>query len=93
MSIMLSCIVIDDEPVALKIASSLVEETSFLKLIGAYQNSIEGVNSILEHEPDIIFLDIQMPDITGLDIIKSLNKRPEIILITSKKNTLLKHLN
>jgi DNA-binding LytR/AlgR family response regulator len=81
----LSCIVIDDEPVALKIASSLVEETSFLKLIGSYQNSIEGVNAILEHEPDIIFLDIQMPEITGFDIIKSLKKKPEIILITSKK--------
>lgn len=85
MSKMLSCIVIDDEPVALKIATALVEETDFLDLIGAYQNAIEGVNAIIEHEPDIIFLDIQMPDISGIDIIKSLSKKPEIILITSKK--------
>lgn len=86
MSQILSCIVVDDEPVALKIVSSLVKKTSFLNLIGEYQSSIEGANAIAELSPDIAFLDIQMPEVTGFDIIKSLDKRPEIILITSNKD-------
>lgn len=85
MSGKLSCIVVDDEPVALKIVTSLVEKTDFLNLVGSYQNSVEGANAIGQLQPDILFLDIQMPEVSGFDIIKSLDKRPEIILITSKK--------
>lgn len=86
MSKQLTCIVVDDEPVALKIVTSLVKKTNFLKLIGEYQDSVEGANAITEQEPDIVFLDIQMPEVSGFDIIKSLDKRPEIILITSNKD-------
>lgn len=82
----LTCIVVDDEPVAIKIVTSLVNKTNFLKLIGGFQDSVEGANAIAEHQPDIIFLDVQMPEVSGFDIIKSLSKRPEIILITSNKD-------
>lgn len=81
----LTCIAIDDEFIALKIITSLIEQAGFLKLLGSYQNSIEGTNAIIELEPDIVFLDVQMPEVSGLDIIKSLNKKPEIILITSQE--------
>ena len=81
----LTCIVVDDEPVAIKIITSLVGKTEFLDLIGAYQDSIEGANAIAKMQPDIIFLDIQMPDVNGFDIINTLIKRPEIIMVTSQK--------
>ncbi|MBU2915138.1 LytR/AlgR family response regulator transcription factor [Reichenbachiella agariperforans] len=80
----LTCVAIDDEFIALKIITSLIDQTGFLTLLGSYQSAVEGTNAIIELEPDIVFLDVQMPEISGLDIIKSLNKKPEIILITSQ---------
>lgn len=81
----LTCIAIDDEFIALKIITSLIEQTGFLTLLGSYQSALEGTNAIIELEPDIVFLDVQMPEVSGLDIVKSLNKKPEIILITSQE--------
>ncbi|RED97425.1 LytR/AlgR family response regulator transcription factor [Marinoscillum furvescens] len=79
-----TCIAIDDDIVALKIISSLIEKTPFLDLVGTYQNSVKGASAILEDKPDIVFLDIQMPDLSGMDILKSLNEKPQIILVTSQ---------
>lgn len=79
----LSCIAIDDEPVALKIIGSLISKTPLLEAVGSFQDPVEGMNFIVENEPDIVFLDVQMPDISGMDLIKSLKKMPQIILVTS----------
>lgn len=83
MSNRLSCIAIDDEPVALKIIASLIEKTATLELLGTFQNPEEGMNFLVQREPDIVFLDVQMPGTSGMDIIKSLTKKPQIILVTS----------
>ncbi|MEO9805466.1 MAG: LytTR family DNA-binding domain-containing protein [Reichenbachiella sp.] len=83
MSLELSCIAIDDEPVALKIITSLIEKTETLELLGTFQNPEEGMNFVVQRQPDIVFLDVQMPGISGMDIIKSLTKKPQIILVTS----------
>lgn len=93
MSKKLTCIAIDDEFIALKIITSLIEQTGFLELLGSYQSALEGTNAIIELEPDIVFLDIQMPEASGLDIIKSLSKKPEIILITSQKKYAVEAFN
>lgn len=79
----LSCIAIDDEPVALKIIKSLIVKTETLNLLGTFQNPEEGLNFLVQEQPDIVFLDVQMPKINGMEIIKSLTKRPQIILVTS----------
>ncbi|MEO9965285.1 MAG: LytTR family DNA-binding domain-containing protein [Reichenbachiella sp.] len=79
----LSCIAIDDEPVALKIIKSLIEKTEVLDLIATFQNPEEGLNFMVKEEPDIVFLDVQMPKVSGMEILKSLRKRPEIIIVTS----------
>ncbi len=81
----LTCIAIDDDMVALKIVSSLVEKTDFLKLVGTYQNSIKGAAAIVELKPDIVFLDVQMPDLTGMEILASLQSKPQVILVTSQE--------
>ncbi|SMD33681.1 two component transcriptional regulator, LytTR family [Reichenbachiella faecimaris] len=93
MSKKLTCVAIDDEFIALKIITSLIEQTGFLELLGSYQNALEGTNAIIELEPDIVFLDIQMPEASGLDIIKSLSKKPEIILITSQEKYAVEAFN
>ncbi|MFH6982488.1 LytR/AlgR family response regulator transcription factor [Marinoscillum luteum] len=86
----LTCIAIDDDMVALKIVSSLVEKTDFLKLVGTYQNSIKGAAAIVELKPDIVFLDVQMPDLTGMEILASLQSKPQVILVTSQEKFAVK---
>lgn len=80
-----TCIAIDDEIVALKIISSLIEKTDILNLIDTYQDASEGAAAILSKKPDIVFLDIQMPQLSGMEILKNLNSKPEIILVTSQE--------
>ncbi len=80
-----TCIAIDDEIVALKIISSLIEKTDALDLIDTYQDASQGASAIISKNPDIVFLDIQMPRLSGMEIIKSLNKKPQIILVTSQE--------
>jgi len=79
-----SCIAIDDDFVALKIISSLINKTDFLELKGLFSDAIEGANAISKLKPEVVFLDVQMPDLTGMDILKNMENRPEIILVTSQ---------
>ncbi len=79
-----SCIAIDDDFVALKIISSLINQTEFLELKGTYNDAIEGANAITKLKPQVVFLDVQMPDLSGMDILKNMENRPEVILVTSQ---------
>lgn len=80
-----TCIAIDDDVVALKIISSLIDKAEQLELKGTYSDAVAGANAIMSLQPDIVFLDIQMPDLSGLDILKNLTSKPEIILVTSQE--------
>lgn len=80
---MIKCIAIDDEPLALQQISGYIEKTGFLELIGCFDNAIEALQFINENEIDLMFLDIQMPDLNGMDLAKSLEKKPEIIFTTA----------
>lgn len=81
-----SCIAVDDDPVAIKIVSTLIEQSDILELKGTFLDPVEATNAIFELNPEIIFLDVEMPAMSGLELIKSLKNPPEIILITSKKD-------
>ncbi len=79
------CIVVDDEEMSRQIIKKFVEKTDFLEFIGAYPNAIEGSAAIRKENIDLIFLDIEMPEMTGMELIKSLKVAPQIILTTSKQ--------
>src|SRR5690554_1053528 len=81
----ISCLIIDDEPLARKRLLSLVEEIDNLRLLGQCKTGKEAVSSIEELQPDLIFLDIQMKDMNGFDVLKKLKttKKPMVIFVTA----------
>ncbi len=81
----LNCIAVDDDAMTLKIVESLVNRTDFLRLLGTFESSVEAANTLQKQPVDLIFLDIEMPDMTGLELIKILDPKPEIILISTKQ--------
>lgn len=79
----ISCVVVDDEPIALELLKRYVERTPFLFLEAAFGNGIDVLSYMEEHQPDLIFLDIQMPDLNGLQLSKNLPKDTKIIFTTA----------
>ena len=66
----LKCIAVDDEPLALQIIVSYIEQTPSLSLVGQFSNAIEALKAIHEQSIDLLFLDIRMPDINGIELAK-----------------------
>lgn len=83
----ISCFAIDDEPLALELLKSYIERTSFLKSVGLFGSAIEALAAMKVQKPELIFLDIQMPNLTGLQlasIIDTFNTR--VIFVTAFDN-------
>jgi len=80
---MINCIVIDDEPLARKGLKEYIADVDFLQLTGEYDNALKATESLSKGEVQLLFLDIQMPKITGLDFFKSLTNAPPVIFTTA----------
>ena len=78
-----NCIVIDDEFLARKLLSDYISKIPQLNLVGVYDSPLSTVGLFQKEKIDILFLDIQMPDISGIDFIKNMSVRPLIILVTA----------
>ncbi|TGE24977.1 response regulator transcription factor [Hymenobacter aquaticus] len=73
----LNCIAVDDEPLALKLVTTFIEQTPFLRLVGSYGKAVEALRGISQlPSVDVIFLDIQMPDLNGLELARILDRGP-----------------
>ena len=79
----LKCIIVDDEPLAREGMELNVKEIPFLHLAGQFSNAISANQFLNYNEVDLMFLDIQMPGITGLEFLENLNKKPLVILSTA----------
>ncbi|MDR3711230.1 MAG: LytTR family DNA-binding domain-containing protein [Puia sp.] len=82
---MLKCIAIDDEPLALGLVADYISRVPFLELVASCGDAFEAARALQEKEVDLLFVDIQMPGLTGLQFIQSLAKRPMVIIITAYK--------
>ena len=82
---MLRCIAVDDEPLALGLLADNISKVPFLELVAQCGDAFEATRALQEKEVDLIFMDIQMPGLTGLQFIQSLARRPMVILVTAYK--------
>jgi DNA-binding LytR/AlgR family response regulator len=89
----MTCITIDDEPLALELLEVYIENTSYLDLKGAFTNPFEASDFLQKNEIDLVFLDIQMPDITGIQWLKTLENPPMIIFTTAYSQYALEGFN
>ncbi len=80
---MIRCIAIDDEPLALKQIVSYIEKTPFLELTEKFENALQVIPFLQENNIDLMFVDINMPDLSGMDFVKSLKNPPKIIFTTA----------
>lgn len=77
------CLVVDDKPLAIDILADYIRKTPFLTLAATHSNPIEALSIIREQQIDLIFLDIQMPELTGLQLMKIVGKHCKVILTTA----------
>jgi DNA-binding LytR/AlgR family response regulator len=82
---MLRCLAVDDEPLALHLLTDYIGKVPFLNLVGTAGDAFEAAKLLQEKPVDLIFIDIQMPGLTGLQFIQSLAKRPMVIIVTAYK--------
>lgn len=86
----INCIVIDDEYPARLLLNEYISQLSYLELLQTFGNPVEALNFLNDNQVDLIFLDIQMPEITGLEFLKVLDPKPMVILTTAYKDYALK---
>jgi DNA-binding LytR/AlgR family response regulator len=81
----LTCIIVDDEPLAVKLLESFVAKTPDLELLGSFTDSVEAINAIKQLKPQLLFLDIQMPDLNGMELAHMLPEGTRAIFTTAFK--------
>ncbi|MEW7290364.1 LytR/AlgR family response regulator transcription factor [Aquimarina sp. 2304DJ70-9] len=79
----ITCIIVDDEPLARDIIENYISRIDNLELIASCGDAVEAFNLIAKQNIDLLFLDIQMPEITGIDFLKELNPTPKVIFTTA----------
>ena len=79
----INCLIVDDEPVARKIVQEFVEELDWLQLVGQAESPLKAINLLAQHSVDLLFLDIEMPQMSGLELLKNLPSPPVVIVTTA----------
>jgi two-component system, LytTR family, response regulator len=79
----LNCLIVEDEPLARNLLKDYVEKVSYLNLVEACSSPLAALDILRQESIDVLFLDIQMPELTGISLLKTLQKRPYVILTTA----------
>lgn len=79
----IQCLIVDDKPLAIDILTAYVAQVPALHLAGSSQNPVEALHWVAERRVELIFLDIQMPQLTGLQFMQALDRRAQVVLTTA----------
>ncbi|MDF1550782.1 MAG: LytTR family DNA-binding domain-containing protein [Bacteroidales bacterium] len=82
----INCIAVDDEPLALEKMEDYIKRVDFLNLLGLIDNGVDAINFIKQNKVDLVFLDIQMNDLSGIELLETLSVKPIIIFTTAYEN-------
>lgn len=82
----MKCIVIDDDEFSRNCLSQLIKQVDFISLSETFSDPLNALNYLASEQIDLIFLDVEMPGLTGLEFIKNLKKAPAVVLVTGKKD-------
>ena len=80
---MIKCLIVDDEQHAIDILAHYISQTSYLELVSSTTHPIEALQTVVTEKIELVFLDIQMPDLSGIDFIKAINGKAKVILTTA----------
>ncbi len=82
----LNCVIVDDEPLAITIIEGYLKKIPYIEIVGRFDNAIPVYEFLKENEVDLLLLDIEMPNISGVDFLKSLSTSPSVIFTTANRN-------
>ncbi len=80
---MIKCIAIDDEPLALRQIADYIRKTPFFELVGECESALQAIELLENTEVDLMFVDVNMPDLSGIDFVKTLESPPKIVFVTA----------
>ena len=80
---MIKVLIIDDEPLARSIVKEYLQAYTEIEVLEECRDGFEGVKAVLQHQPDLIFLDIQMPKINGFEMLELIEQQPSVIFTTA----------
>jgi two-component system, LytTR family, response regulator len=86
----INCIIVEDEPLALKRTKEYVDKIPYLNLLQTFDNGFEAIGFLKKHKVDLIFLDIKMDELTGIQLLESLEEKPSVIITTAYSEYALK---
>jgi len=79
----ITCITVDDEPLALEKMENYIKRVYYLELVGSFSNPLEALSFLRRHQVDLLFLDVQMDELTGIQLLEILDPKPKVILTTA----------
>jgi DNA-binding LytR/AlgR family response regulator len=80
----MNCVIVDDDPLSVRLLEGLIAQTDTLALLRSFANAVEAVQFLRENDVDILFLDVEMPEMTGLELLGALDNKPAVVLVSSK---------